>query len=128
MSILPRRFARGLLLLPLLAPANARAEDAPRVISPTVVPDEQGDDILVTGSRRANASINGLDVAPLLLPQNVRILGDELVEQTGFTDLSQMFDLAGGMSRQNSFGGAWDAYAIRGFSSTSCNCCALSGW
>lgn len=72
--------------------------------------------IVVTGSREANASINGLVVDPLLLPQNVRVLDAELIERTAATDLSQLFDLAGGMSRQNSFGGAWDAYAIRGFS------------
>lgn len=74
------------------------------------------DNIVITGSREASASINGLVVDPLLLPQNVRILGSSLIDETGFTDLSQMFDLAGGMARQNSFGGAWDAYAIRGFS------------
>ena len=72
--------------------------------------------IIVTGSREANASINGLKVDPLRLPQNVRVLDDELIERTGVTDLSQLFDLAGGMARQNSFGGVWDAYAIRGFS------------
>lgn len=72
--------------------------------------------IVVTGSREASASINGLAIEPLLLPQNVRVLDDELIDRTGITDLSQLFDLAGGMARQNSFGGAWDAYAIRGFS------------
>lgn len=77
---------------------------------------ETDDNIVVTGSREASASINGLVVDPLLLPQNVRILGSGLIDDTGFTDLSQMFDLAGGMARQSSFGGAWDAYAIRGFS------------
>ena len=91
--------------LALLAPAQALAEAAE---------DDQGS-IVITGSRQANASINGLDVDPLLLPQNVRLLDNKLIEQAGFTDLSQLFDLAGGMARQNSFGGAWDAYAIRGF-------------
>lgn len=93
--------------LALCAPASAWAEDAGN---------DQRDTIVVTGSRQASASINGLDIDPLLLPQNVRLLGDQLIKQTGFTDLSQLFDLAGGMARQNSFGGAWDAYAIRGFS------------
>jgi iron complex outermembrane receptor protein len=78
---------------------------------------EQPDEaIVVTGSRAANASINGLTVDPLLLPQNVRVLDKELIDRAGFTDVSQLFDLAGGMARQNSFGGAWDAYSIRGFS------------
>ncbi len=101
----------GLLLASVVMPVtSAWAEEAPPV-------EEQGpDEVTITGSRAANASINGLDVDPLLLPQNVRLLGAELVDQAGFTDLSQLFDLAGGMARQNSFGGAWDAYAIRGFS------------
>ncbi len=106
-----RRFAPGLILVPLLAAGAVRANE--RTVG---LPEEQGGDIVVTGSRQANASINGLDVDPLLLPQNVRLLDDTLIDRTGFTDLSQLFDLAGGMSRQNSFGGAWDAYAIRGFS------------
>ena len=77
---------------------------------------EAGREIVITGSRAASASINGVDVEPLLLPQNVRVLDDRLIGEAGFSDLSQLFDLAGGMARQNSFGGAWDAYAIRGFS------------
>lgn len=78
--------------------------------------EETNSAIVVTGSREANASINGLKVDPIRLPQNVRVLNEELIDRNGFTDLSQLYDLAGGMARQNSFGGAWDAYAIRGFS------------
>jgi iron complex outermembrane receptor protein len=77
---------------------------------------EAESEIVITGSRAANASINGIEVDPLLLPQNVRVLDERLIAEAGFTDLSQLFDLAGGMARLNSFGGAWDAYAIRGFS------------
>ena len=107
MNILSLRFA-------LLA--SAISAIAPSALAQESVPGESENDILVTGSREANASINGLVVDPILLPQNVRILGSSLIEETGFTDLSQLFDLAGGMARQNSFGGAWAAYAIRGFS------------
>ena len=77
--------------------------------------DTRVEDVTVT-ARRANASINGLDVSPLKLPQSVRVLDRDLIDQTGVANLSDLFDLAGGMARQNSFGGAWDAYAIRGFS------------
>lgn len=72
--------------------------------------------VVVTGSRAASASINGMDVDTLRLPQSVRVLDDALIVQTGIANLSDLFDFAGGMARQNSFGGAWDAYAIRGFS------------
>ncbi len=96
-----------------VSPDVVMTQDAALLHTP-VADDVQ--DITVTGSRVANASINGLAVDPLLLPQNVRLLDHVLIDRAGFTDLSQLFDLAGGMSRQNSFGGAWDAYAIRGFS------------
>ena len=90
-----------------------------RDVQPAVAEDIAADAvdsaIVVTGSREANASINGLKVEPIRLPQNVRVLDEELIDRNGFTDLSQLYDLAGGMARQNSFGGAWDAYAIRGF-------------
>lgn len=100
---------RWLLAGVALIPAGAWAQDEESA-------EQLGDAIVVTGSRQANASINGLSVDPLLLPQNVRLLDEELIDKAGFTDLSQLFDLAGGMARQNSFGGAWDSYAIRGFS------------
>lgn len=90
----------------LLACASAaQAEDAADV-----------EGVVITGSRAASASINGLDVETLRLPQSVRVLDDALIQQTGIANLSDLFDYAGGMARQNSFGGAWDAYAIRGFS------------
>ncbi|MEW5688128.1 MAG: TonB-dependent siderophore receptor [Pseudomonadota bacterium] len=86
--------------------------------SGVAVADEAADveAVVITGSRAASASINGLDVETLRLPQSVRVLDDALIAQTGIANLSDLFDYAGGMARQNSFGGAWDAYAIRGFS------------
>lgn len=91
--------------LPAIASGEVRPETADTVV----------EDVSVV-ARRANAGINGLDVQPLRLPQSVRMLDRELIDQTGTANLSDLFDLAGGMARQNSFGGAWDAYAIRGFS------------
>ena len=72
--------------------------------------------VVVTGSRAASASINGVVIDPMRLSQSVRVLDEALIADTGVTNLSDLFDFAGGMARQNSFGGAWDAYAIRGFS------------
>lgn len=94
----------GCTVLGLSTAANAEG------VGDTVV-----NDVTIT-ARRAGASINGLNVDPLRLPQSVRVLDRELIDQTGVANLSDLFDLAGGMARQNSFGGAWDAYAIRGFS------------
>ena len=103
------------LLLPTVAPAQTPLRDQPVQEAPDDGEPRAGDDITVTGSRLANASINGIVIDPILLPQNVRVLDSKLVAQTGVTDLSQLYDLAGSMARQNNFGGAWDAYAIRGF-------------
>ncbi|MBB1632652.1 TonB-dependent siderophore receptor [Cupriavidus sp. UME77] len=49
------------------------------------------------------------------VPQSVRVLPRELLDDIGATRLDQTFDYASGVSRQNSFGGLWDNYAIRGF-------------
>ena len=77
---------------------------------------DEVESVVVTGSRAASASINGVIIDPMRLPQSVRVLDEALIVDTGVTNLSDLFDFAGGMARQNSFGGAWDAYAIRGFS------------
>lgn len=77
---------------------------------------QRAETVIVTGSRIASASIKGLEIEPLRLPQNVRVLDDSVINDAGFTKLGDLYDLAGAMSRQNSFGGAWDSYAIRGFS------------
>ena len=111
MTICLRRLAPALILVPLLTATGVRAEGSGERV-PTE--EETTDEVVVTGSRKANASINGLDIDPHLLPQNVRLLDDMLIDRAGFTDLSQLFDLAGGMSRQNSFGWAWGGYAILG--------------
>jgi iron complex outermembrane recepter protein len=75
------RCARWLLSGAMLLPAEAWAQE-PETSEPA---DEQ---VVITGSRQANASINGLSVDPLLLPQNVRVLDEELIDRAGFTDLS----------------------------------------
>ena len=65
------------------------------------------DAIVVTG-RLANASINGIAIEPLLLPQNVRVLDRSLIENLGAQRLDDLLDLSGSVSRQNNFGGLWD--------------------
>jgi len=98
--------ARWLALLLAATPSLADAAEG----------DAEVEAVVVTGSREASASINGMTIETLRLPQSVRVLDGALITQTGIANLSDLFDYAGGMARQNSFGGAWDAYAIRGFS------------
>lgn len=49
------------------------------------------------------------------LPQSVQVLSADLLADVGVTDFENALDLASGVARQNSFGGLWDSFAIRGF-------------
>ncbi len=72
-------------------------------------------DVVVTALRDANASITGTDTPPGRYPQSLRVIDRAIIDRTGATRLDDTIDLAGGVSRQNDFGGLWDKYAIRGF-------------
>jgi len=55
------------------------------------------------------------DVPLESLPQQVQVLDSDLLVNLGATDLQSALDFAGGVARQNNFGGLWDSFAIRGF-------------
>jgi len=71
-------------------------------------------DIVVT-ARQASASILGSDTALQLYPQSIRIFDGQALDALNATRMNDVLDLAGGVTRQNDFGGLWDKYAIRGF-------------
>ncbi|WP_420225568.1 TonB-dependent siderophore receptor [Pigmentiphaga litoralis] len=48
------------------------------------------------------------------LPQSVRILSRETLDDLGATRLDDVMDTVAGVSRQHNFGGLWDNVAIRG--------------
>ena len=48
------------------------------------------------------------------LPQSVRIITRQAIDDLGATKLDDVLDYVGGVSRQNNFGGLWDNIAIRG--------------
>lgn len=48
------------------------------------------------------------------LPQSVRIVTRQAIDDLGATKLDEVLDYVGGVSRQNNFGGLWDNIAIRG--------------
>lgn len=48
------------------------------------------------------------------LPQSVRVMTRQAIDDLGATRLDEVLDFVGGVSRQNSFGGLWDNFAIRG--------------
>jgi iron complex outermembrane receptor protein len=49
------------------------------------------------------------------VPQAVRVLSRQTLDDLGAVRLDDTLDYVGGVSRQNSFGGLWDNVAIRGF-------------
>ena len=49
------------------------------------------------------------------LPQAVRVMSRQTLDDLGAVRLDDVLDNAGGVSRQNHFGGLWDNIAIRGF-------------
>jgi iron complex outermembrane receptor protein len=82
--------------------------------STTAIEADRGD-IIVSGLREASASITGSDVPAARYPQSLRIIDRTLIDRLGATRLDDTIDLAGGVARQNDFGGLWDKYSIRGF-------------
>lgn len=100
-----RRHAGFFLLAACTFAVPAAAQETPAA---------EGGDIIVT-ARGASASILGSDVSPLAYPQSVRVLDRGLLDAVNATRLADVFDLAGGVARQNDFGGLWDKVSIRGF-------------
>ncbi len=106
-------FAAAMLAFSAVSPF-AEAEDAAHVTLPEVA---------VVGAATATASYNPPDATgatrtdtPLReIPQSVRVLPRTLVDDVGATRFDQTFDYASGIARQNSFGGLWDNFSIRGF-------------
>jgi len=48
------------------------------------------------------------------LPQSVRVMSRQAIDDLGAVRLDDVLDYVGGISRQNNFGGLWDNIAIRG--------------
>lgn len=61
-----------------------------------------------TGATKTDTVLNDL-------PQSVRVITGELLDDAGVTTLAGALDLASGVSRQSNLGGLWDSYAMRGF-------------
>jgi iron complex outermembrane receptor protein len=68
-------------------------------------------DVIVTGQRQHYRG----DIPIKDLPQAVQVISAETLRDVAVTRLPEALDLAAGVARQNSFGGVWDAFAIRGF-------------
>jgi iron complex outermembrane recepter protein len=67
--------------------------------------------IVVTGIRQQYRG----DVPIKETPQSIQVIDSEVISNLNITRLDSALDLASGVSRQNNFGGLWDAFAVRGF-------------
>jgi iron complex outermembrane receptor protein len=68
-----------------------------------------------SGTYHADEAAGAKTELPLReLPQSVRVVTRQALDDLGATKLDDVLDYVGGVSRQNNFGGLWDNFAIRG--------------
>ncbi|GAB7542884.1 hypothetical protein CS8_025530 [Cupriavidus sp. 8B] len=112
-----RRFAwhAGLALLPVAQAVHAASQDA---AAPTELPEVRVS--ASTGGYMPSVASGATRTETPLheVPQSVRVVTSQLIDDLGATRLSETVDYVSGIARLNDFGGTWDNYAIRGFSST----------
>jgi iron complex outermembrane receptor protein len=94
-----------------LAAGAAFGALAGNVSAETAAGDELSE-IIVVGQRQAYRG----DVAIKDTPQSIQVLDAQLLNTIGATGLEDALEMASGISKQNNFGGLWDAFAVRGFS------------
>lgn len=100
----PNQFHRVLLssaICMLIVPA-ALAQNAPA---------KSIEEIMVKGIKQPYRG----DMPLESLPQQVQIISADQLANLGVIELQSALDMAGGVARQNTFGGLWDSFAIRGF-------------
>lgn len=121
MHLRPRRpFPTRLLAVSLLSThamawaqtTSAPAESALPEIS--VVSDNKARSYTATSSSGATRT----DTPLREVPQSVRIITAQQIDDLGAVRLADTVDFVSGISRLNDFGGTWDNFGIRGFSST----------
>lgn len=97
----------------LLSSACLAAAPAALAAEPARAPADTGtlDSVEVRAQRQAFRGDTPIEE----LPQSVQLLSSELLRDVNVTQLDDVLDLASGIARQNTFGGLWDAFAIRGF-------------
>lgn len=125
---IPRRAARhpaiaaaAATVAALTVPLPATAQPAPLpAAAPRAAPVSEGPAIDIVGRRQGGGyeagEVDGTKSSlPLLeLPQSVRVISRQAIDDLGAVRLDDVLDYVGGVSRQNSFGGLWDNIAIRG--------------
>lgn len=88
--------------------AYGHAQELTSISSVTIQAQKEYRNLSVAGATKNDSSI-------IELPLSVRVLGADLLRDTGATALRDALDLASGIQRQSNLGGLWDSYAMRGF-------------
>jgi iron complex outermembrane recepter protein len=105
------------LMALLCLPLPTLAQDAPAAERPTA---DSLPAVEVVGRSDSGRYQSGLaagsksDLPLRELPQSVRVMTRQAMDDLGAVKLDDLLDYVGGVSRQNSFGGLWDNLAIRG--------------
>ncbi|HET6827333.1 MAG TPA: TonB-dependent receptor plug domain-containing protein, partial [Ramlibacter sp.] len=105
--------ARGpavLVLGALIVPPVLAQDTAQRNLPPVEVRSGSA----ATSYRAEEASGAKTDLPLRELPQSVRVLTRQAIDDLQATRIDDVLDHAGGVSRQNSFGGLWDNFSVRG--------------
>jgi iron complex outermembrane receptor protein len=117
---LPAALAFAFLALTGHAQAQTPAASAPPAGTAAVAGSPATATIEVVGRRQSGAyhaaeAAGAKSELPLReLPQSVRVVTRQAIDDLGATKLDDVLDYVGGVSRQNNFGGLWDNIAIRG--------------
>jgi iron complex outermembrane receptor protein len=93
----------------LVLHAPAAAENGAETGAPA--PDGAEEDIVITGVRQPYRG----DFALREIPQAIATIEDRAIRQNNLLRLADALDLNASVSRQNSLGGLFDAFAVRGF-------------
>lgn len=115
-SSLPQAGALALAIAALFPPTGrAQAEPATPQAELVELPSITVVGRSASGSPHATEAEGAKTELPLReLPQSVRVITRQAIDDLGATRLDEVLDYVGGISRQNSFGGLWDNFAIRG--------------
>jgi iron complex outermembrane recepter protein len=106
--------SRALLIAALAAPAIATGQTPP-VSAATALPAVEVVGRTESGAYHAEEAEGARTELPLReLPQSVRTITRQAIDDLGAIRLDDVLDYVGGVSRQNNFGGLWDNIAIRG--------------
>lgn len=94
--------------LPLLFLASPGLAE---VLADDAASDQTGDEITVRATRPAYRG----EFEVLEIPQAEQVITQQQLRDINALDLVSALDLSASVSRQNNFGGLWNAFAIRGF-------------